>query len=91
VWEGFSWQEIPDVVAPDATTIIGRMLNLNGAARRCLFWHRGAIGLSIAREITTKINERPDLNNSIQVRSLMMQAAVRVWEGGVVAVDVLEV
>jgi hypothetical protein len=89
-WEGFTWKEIPDVIAPDATTILGRMLNFNGVARRCIFWHRGAVGFSVAREITTKINERADLNNSIQVRSLMMQAAVRVWEGGVVAVDVLE-
>lgn len=89
-WEGFTWIEIPDVIAPDATTVIGRMLNITATTRRCIFWHRGAVGLSIAREITTKINERADLNNSIQVRSLMMQAAVRVWEGGVVAVDVLE-
>lgn len=89
-WEGFTWVEIPDVIAPDATTVIGRMLNITSTTRRCIAWHRGAVGLSVAREITTKINERADLNNSIQVRSLMMQAAVRVWEGGVVAVDVLE-
>jgi hypothetical protein len=89
-WEGFTWIEIPDVIAPDATTVLGRMLNLTTTVRRCVAWHKGAVGLSVAREITTKINERPDLNNSIQVRSLMMQAATRVWEGGVVAVDVLE-
>jgi hypothetical protein len=92
-WEGFNWIEIADVVAPDASTVLGTMLNFNPTVptlRRCIFFHRGAVGLSVARDITTKINERPDLNNSIQVRSLMMQAAVRVWEGGVVAADVTE-
>jgi hypothetical protein len=89
-WEGFTWEEVPDVIAPDATTVLGRMLNLTATTRRCVAFHRGAVGLSKGRDIETKINERPDLNNSIQVRSVMMQGSVRVWEGGVVAVDVLE-
>jgi hypothetical protein len=91
-WEGFQWIEMADVIAPDASTVLGRMLQFAAGptSRRCVFWHRSSLGLSVGRDITTKINERPDLNNSIQVRSLVMQAAVRVWEGGVVAVDCLE-
>jgi hypothetical protein len=89
-WEGFNWIEIADVVDTDGSTALGRMLNLASTTRTCIAWHRGCIGLSKGRDIQTNVNERADLNNSIQVRSLMMQAAVRVWEGGVVQVDALE-
>lgn len=89
-WEGFSWKEIADVIKEDATTVLSRMLPLTGTARLCYAFHRGAIGLAVGREISTKIRERPDLNDSIQIRSVMMQEAVRVWEGGVVELSVLE-
>ena len=89
-WEGFEWIEIADVVAPDIS-LLQRMLALVSTTRQCIAMHRGAIGLSIGRPIgPPKINERPDLNNSIQIRQVMMMAAVRVWEGGVVEVDALE-
>jgi capsid protein len=90
-WEGFRWIEIADVIAPDSSTVLGRMLALSGTTRSCIAFHRGAVGLSIGRpQGAPKINERPDLNNSIQVRQLMMMAAGRVWEGGVVQVNALE-
>ena len=88
-WEGFNWTEIPDVVAPDLT-VLNRMLALSGTTRSCIAMYRGGVGLSIGRDIETKINERPDLNNCIQVRSLMMMHAVRLFEGGVVQVDAKE-
>ena len=88
-WEGFNWIEIADVVDP-AITVLQWMLALSGTTRSCIAMHRGALGLSIGQEITTKINERPDLNNCLQVRSVMKMAAGRVWEGGVVQVDALE-
>lgn len=88
-WEGFNWVEIADVVGP-ALAVLHRMLALASTTRSCIAFHRGAVGLSIGREPVTKINERADLNNSIQVRSIMMMAAGRVWEGGVVQVDALE-
>jgi len=88
-WEGFTWIEIPDVVDP-SVAVLQRMLALSGTTRSCVAMGRGAVGLSIGKEINTKINERADLNNSIQVRSVMMMAAGRVWEGGVVQVDALE-
>jgi hypothetical protein len=88
-WEGFRWIEIADVVDP-SVTVLQRMLPLVSTTRSCIALYRGAVGLAIGRDIQTKINERPDLNNSIQVRSLMMMSAVRVFEGGVVQVDALE-
>ena len=88
-WEGFTWIEIADVVSPNLT-VLGRMLALASTTRSCIAMYRGAVGLSVGRDITTRINERADLNNSIQTRALMMQAAVRVFEGGVVKVDALE-
>ncbi len=88
-WEGFRWIEIADVVDP-GLTVLQNMLKLVSTTRSCIAMHRGAVGLSIGQEIVTRINERADLNNSIQVRSVMKQIAVRVWEGGVVQVDALE-
>jgi hypothetical protein len=89
-WEGFTWMEIADVIGTDGSTALGRMLGLSSTTRSCIAFHRGCVGLSKGRDISTKINERADLNNCIQVRSFMSQAAVRVWEGGVVQVDALE-
>lgn len=90
-WQGFDWIEMADVIREDASTVLQRMLPLTSTTRSCLAFHRGAIGLSIGRpEGPPKINERADLNNSIQIRQVMMMAALRVWEGGVVQVDCLE-
>jgi hypothetical protein len=66
------------------------MLALASTTRDCIAFDVGAVGLSIGRDITTRISPRPDLNDSIQIRSVMMQAAVRVFEGGVVKVQALE-
>lgn len=89
MWEGFLWIEIADVVDP-SLAVLQRMLALSGTTRSCIAFHKRAIGLSIGQEITTKINERADLNNCIQVRPVMKMSAVRKWEGGVVQVDALE-
>lgn len=88
-WEGFNWIEIADVVDP-SVAVLQRMLALSATTRSCIAFCRSAVGLAVGRDIQTMINERPDLNNSIQVRSVMMQGAVRVWEGGVVQVDALD-
>jgi len=89
-WEGFRFIEISDVV-DSAKAVLQRMLPISGTNRGNIAFARGALGLSIGRPIgAPKINERADLNNSIQVRQVMMQAAVRVWEAGVVRINVLE-
>lgn len=90
-WEGYHWIEIPDVMDVDGSTVLGRMLALSGTTRSCIAFHNAAIGLSIGQlDGAPKINERADLNNSIQIRQVMKMKAVRVWEGGVVQVDALE-
>lgn len=89
VWEGFTWVEVADVVSP-AIAVIQRMLPLASTTRSCFAFHDDGIGLSIGREITTKINERPEINNAIQNRSVMMMGAGRLWEGAVVQIDALE-
>lgn len=88
-WEGFNWVEIADVVDP-SVAVLQRMLTLVSTTRSCVAFHRGAVGLAISQDISSKINERPDLNNCIQVRAVLKMAAVRVWEGGVCQVDALE-
>lgn len=90
-WEGFNWVEIADVMGADGSTVLGRMLALASTTRSCIAFHRGAAGMSIGKEIQTVIDPRPDLQSRpTQVRSSMMMSSVRVWEGGVVQVDVLE-
>ncbi len=89
-WEGFRWIEIPDVVDPTGT-VLSRMLALTSTTRSCIAFHRGAAGISSAKEITTVMDPRPDLQaRPIQVRTSMIMGSVRVWEGGVVQVDALE-
>lgn len=91
VWEGFNWVEIADVIAPNGSTVLGRMLALSSTTRSCIAFHRGAVGLSIGKEIQTRMSIRNDLQSEpTQIRTSMMMSAVRVWEGGVVQVDVLE-
>lgn len=89
MWQGFLWAEIPDVVDPDLATI-ETMLPLVSTTRSCLFMARDAMGLTTLQEIETKISPRPDINDAIQVRSVMKLDAVRLFEGGVVKYEVLE-
>lgn len=88
-WEGFRWIEIADVVDP-SVTVLGRMLPVVSTSRYCYAFHVGAVGLSISKDITTKIAELPHRGDTIQVRTSINMAAVRVWEGGVVEIETLE-
>lgn len=91
MWQGFQWVEIADVIAIDGSTVTQRMLALTSTTRFCLAYHRGSYGLSIGKDITTRMSIRNDLQaEPTQVRSAMMMAAVRVFEGGVVEVSCLE-
>ena len=89
-WQGFTWYEIADVIQDDASTVLQRMLPVP-SYRQCIAFHPSAVGLSIGKEIKTQLDPRPDLQSRpTQVRSSMIMAAVRVWEGGVVEVRALE-
>lgn len=90
-WEGFRWIEIPDVMAIDGTTVQGRMLALTSTTRYCVAFHKSAVGISSGKDLQTVIDPRPDLQSRpLQVRTSMMMAAVRVFEGGVMEVAALE-
>lgn len=93
-WEGFQWMMIPDVVDTDGSTALGRMLQIPAAgSRRCVAFHKSCIGLSVGREIQSKIQDisiNTQSFNAWQVRAAMMMASVRVWEGGVAILDVKE-
>lgn len=92
MWEGLQWIEMADVTDA-ATATLQTMLPLNSSTnRRTIAFYKGCLGLSIGRpDGPPTIDVRPDLQSRpIQVRQAMMMSAVRVWEGGVVALDVLE-
>lgn len=96
-WEGFLWIEIADVIAVDASTVLGRMLNFTAGVsagldiRACLAFHKSAVGLSYGKDLTTKVDAAPWLQSRpTQVRTSMMMAAVRVFEGGVIQVNAKE-
>jgi hypothetical protein len=93
-WEGFRWLMIADVIDTDGSTALARMLQLPAAgSRRCVAFHNACLGLSIGREIQSKIQDISMMVqsfNALQVRAAMMMAAVRVWEGGVAVLDVKE-
>jgi hypothetical protein len=90
-WEGFEWIEIADVVDP-SVTVLQNMLPLSSTTRTCIAYYTGAVGLSIGRPVgMPQLNQRPDLqSNPTQVRQPMMMGAVRVFEGGVVQLNVLD-
>ena len=89
-WQGYTWYEIADVIQDDASTILQRMLPVP-SYRQCIAFHPSSVGLSIGKEIKTQLDARPDLQSRpTQVRSSMIMASVRVWEGGVVEVRALE-
>jgi hypothetical protein len=88
-WEGAEWVEIPDTVNI-AGTSLQAMLPLSSTTRSCIFMANDAVGLSIGKEYSVEIDRRPDLRNEIQVYLKMMMTAVRIYEGGVVVLSVLE-
>lgn len=88
-WQGFEFLMIPDVKNKAVTTLVN-MLPLASDNRTNIAMYKGGVGLSIGEEPTTEINTRADRNNELQVFLALSVAAVRLWEGAVVEVDVLE-
>ncbi len=88
-WQGFDFCMIPDIVNKAVTTLVN-MLPLVTTARTNIAMYKGGVGLSIGEEPTTEIDKRPDRNNELQVALFLSVAAVRLWEGAVVQISVLE-
>lgn len=90
-WQGFDWLSMADVVQIDGTTL-QTMLPLAATTRSCIAFYRGAVGLSIGRPqgAPSVAIAHWLMGDPIQIKQKMMQAAVRVFEAGVVQVDALE-
>lgn len=90
-WEGFHWVQIADVLQEDGSTSRQRMLPLSSTTRDNIAFHRAAAGISYGKDVTTRVSVRDDLEAApTQIRVSMTMGAVRVWEGGVVRIQVLE-
>lgn len=74
-WAGFEWIMMDPALMPVGTD----------ATRKFNFaWHRDAMGLSMAQEISTDIGVRRDLSNAMQVYLLHSFGATRIMGEGVV-------
>jgi len=74
-WAGFEWTMMDPALMPVGTD----------ATRKFNFaWHREAMGMSMAQEITTDIGIRRDLSNAMQVYLLHSFGGTRIMGEGVV-------
>ena len=77
-WMGFTW-------------IMSTRLPFTTPKRSCYFFHKNAIGLSMAMDMYTSVSIRNDLNDATQVYAACSAGAVRIEEALVVAVEIDEV
>ena len=63
------------------------ILPKTGNIRTTYLYHREAMGLSIAKDITVEVDRRADLMNSWQVLVQGSLGAVRILDAGVVTID----
>jgi hypothetical protein len=69
------------------TFIMSTLLPITGNIRSAFAWHRSGMLLALAKEITTRIEERPDKSFATQVYLSMSEGATRMQEDLVVQVD----
>ena len=62
-------------------------LPATGNIRSCFAWHKNAVGLAMASDIMTRIDEREDKSYATQVYAASTFGAVRLEEEGVVQID----
>jgi hypothetical protein len=71
---------------------VTNLLTLTSTTRRCLFWHKSAIGMSVWKEMAIDISQRKDMVGlPWQVTVNYSCNAVRLRESAVFAVDITEV
>jgi hypothetical protein len=73
---GFEWKR---------TELLDTTLDAN-ASRRCLAWQKDSMGLGVGRDVTTKIDQRPDFSYAWQVFAAFSANAVRIQDEGVVEI-----
>lgn len=73
------------------TWILSNRLPFTTPKRTCYFFHKNAIGLSMAMDMYTSVSVRHDLNDATQIYAACSAGAVRIEEALVVAVEIDEV
>lgn len=90
---GFKWHTISDA-DPDegssGTKTADSILSWASNIRECVFHHKSALGLAIAKDLTVEIDKRPDKMNARQVLVQTCLGAVRIDDFGVVQVSIDE-
>lgn len=85
---------IGDAVPDDNAVLTGGtanpILDKTANIRTCWMYHRDAVGLSIAKDVTVEVDRRADLMNSWQVLVQGSLGAVRILDAGVVKIDIDE-
>lgn len=61
-------------------------LTVSTDVRTCIAYHKNGVVLGIGRDKEAKIDKRPDLNHTIQVRTVMLVGATRLEEERVVLI-----
>jgi hypothetical protein len=91
-WMGFRWIVISDA-DPDsgsASAPASPILSKSGNIRTTVAWHKEAVGLAIAKDLSVEVDRRPDKMNAQQVLVQVSLGAVRIEDTGVVTVDLDE-
>lgn len=68
----------------------GNMLPKTGNVRTCFGWHERCMGLALAKDISVRVDQRPDLRYATQVYACATFGAVRIEDEGVFMVDIDE-
>ena len=92
-WYGFKWLVISDADPDDgssASPTTASILPKSGNIRTCFFWHKQAIGLAIGKDLSVEVDARADKMNSTQVLVQVSIGATRIFDRGVVTVDIDE-
>lgn len=69
--------------------IRSEQLDDDNTNRHCIAFQKDCIGLGIGRDVTTKIDQRPDVSYAWQVFVAMSMNATRIEDEGVVRIDCL--
>lgn len=70
--------------------VISNRLPVTSNIRDCLFFEKRGLNLSIGKDISTRVDNRPDKNNAAQPYVGMGFGASRMWEAAVLKVQVDE-
>jgi len=76
--------------ASSQQTPAGAILPKSGNIRQCFLYHKTAVGLSIAKDVSAEVDRLPEHLNAWQVLVQGSLGAVRILDAGVVEIDIDE-